>query len=120
LSFTLGVSIATGLLFGLAPALQSSKPDVLPALKDSARSFGQRSGARLRGVLVVAQIALSLILLLIAGLCVRTLQKANAINVGFEAENVLTAKVDLRRLRYTEAQGREFYQRLLERVASLP
>jgi putative ABC transport system permease protein len=120
LSFTLGVSIATGLLFGLAPALQSSKPDVLPALKDSARSFGQRSGARLRGVLVVAQIALSLILLIIAGLCVRTLQKANAINVGFEAENVLTAKVDLRRLRYTEAQGREFYQRLLERVASLP
>src|SRR5262249_28683376 len=79
LSFTLGVSIATGLLFGLAPAMQSSKPDLIPALKDSARSFGPRSGARLRGVLVVAQIALSLILLIIAGLCVRTLQNAYAI-----------------------------------------
>jgi putative ABC transport system permease protein len=120
LSFTLGVSIATGILFGLAPALQSSKPDLIPALKDSARSFGHRSGARLRGVLVVTQIALSLILLIIAGLCVRTLQKAYAINVGFEAENVLTAKVNLRRPHFSEAQGREFYQRLLERVASLP
>jgi len=120
LSFTLGVSITTGLLFGLAPALQSSKPDLIPALKDSTRSFSPRGGGRLRGVLVVAQIALSLILLIIAGLCVRTLQKANAINVGFEAESVLTAKVDLRRQNYSEAQGREFYQRLLERAASLP
>jgi len=107
-------------LFGLAPALQSSKPDLIPALKDSARSFSHRSGARLRGVLVVAQIALSLILLISAGLFMRTLQKAYAINVGFEAENVLTAKVDLRRQHYSEAQGREFYQRLLERAASLP
>jgi predicted permease len=120
LSFTLGVSIATGLLFGLAPALQSSKPDLIPALKDSARSFSHRSGGRLRGVLVVAQIALSLILLIIAGLCVRTLQKAYAINVGFEVESVLTAKVDLRRHSYSEAQEREFYQRLLEHAASLP
>jgi predicted permease len=120
LSFTLVVSLATGLLFGLAPALQSSKPDVLPALKDSARSFSHRSGGRLRGLLVVAQIALSLILLISAGLCVRTLQRAYAVNVGFEVESVLTAKIDLRRQNYSEAQGREFYQRLLERVASLP
>src|SRR5262245_48173394 len=120
LSFTLGVSIATGLLFGLVPALQSSKPDVLPALKDSGASFSQRSGGRLTGLLVVSQIALSLILLVIAGLCARTLQKAYAINVGFDAENVWSAKIDLRRLQYSEAQGREFYQRLLERVSSLP
>jgi predicted permease len=120
LSFTLGVSIATGLLFGLAPALQSSKPDLIPALKDSARSFSHRSGARLRGVLVVAQIALSLTLLISAGLFVRTLQKANAINVGFEVGSVLTAKVDIRRQNYSEAQEGEFYQRLLERAASLP
>jgi predicted permease len=120
LSFTLGVSIATGLLFGLAPALQSSKPDLIPGLKDTGASFSHRSGGGLRGVLVVAQIALSLILLIIAGLCVRTLQKAYATSVGFEAENVLTAKVDLRRQHYSEAQGREFYQQLLERAASLP
>jgi macrolide transport system ATP-binding/permease protein len=120
LSFTLVVSLATGLLFGLAPALQSSKPDVIPALKETGASFGHRSGGRLRGLLVVAQIALSLILLIIAGLCVRTLQKAYAIDVGFEVESVLTAKVDLRRQNYSEAQGREFYQQLLERAASLP
>jgi predicted permease len=120
LGFTLALSIATGLLFGLAPALQSSKTDLIPALKDSGASFSHRSGGRLRGVLVVAQIALSLVLLISAGLCVRTLQKANAINVGFETESVLTAKLDLGRQNYSEAQGREFYQRLLERVSGLP
>jgi putative ABC transport system permease protein len=120
LSFTLGLSIATGFLFGLAPALQSSKPDVLPALKDSGGSLSHRSGGRLRSALVVTQIALSLVLLISAGLCVRTLQNLQAINLGFEAANVLTAKLDLGRQNYSEAQGREFYQRLLERVQSLP
>jgi predicted permease len=119
LSFTLGLSIATGLLFGLAPALQSSKPDLIPALKDSGGSFSHRGG-RLRSALVVAQIALSLVLLISAGLCVRTLQNLQAVDLGFEAENMLTAKVDLGRQNYSEAQGREFYQRLLERVQSLP
>jgi putative ABC transport system permease protein len=120
LSFTLGLSIATGFLFGLAPALQSSKPDVLPALKDSGGSFSHRGGGRLRSALVVAQIALSLVLLISAGLCVRTLQNLQAVNLGFEIENMLTAKIDLGRQNYSEAQGREFYQRLLERVRSLP
>jgi predicted permease len=120
LSFTLGLSIATGFLFGLAPALQSSKPDVLPALKDSGGSFSQRGGGRLRSALVVAQIALSLVLLISAGLCVRTLQNLQAVDLGFETENMLTAKIDLGRQNYSEAQGREFYQRLLERVRSLP
>jgi macrolide transport system ATP-binding/permease protein len=120
LSFTLGLSIATGFLFGLAPALQSSKPDLIPALKDSGGSFGQRGGGRLRSALVVAQIALSLVLLISAGLCVRTLQNLQAVDLGFEAENVLTAKLDLGRQNYSEAQGREFYRRLLERVQSLP
>jgi macrolide transport system ATP-binding/permease protein len=119
LSFTLGLSIATGFLFGLAPALQSSKPDVLPALKDSGGSFSHRGG-RLRSALVVAQIALSLVLLISAGLCVRTLQNLQAVDLGFEAENVVTAKLDLGRQNYSEAQGREFYRRLLERVQSLP
>jgi macrolide transport system ATP-binding/permease protein len=120
LSFTLGLSIATGFLFGLAPALQSSKPDLIPALKDSSGSFSHRGGGRLRSALVVAQIALSLVLLISAGLCVRTLQNLQAINLGFEIENMLTVKLDLGRQNYSEAQGREFYQRLLERVQSLP
>ena len=120
LSFTLGLSIATGFLFGLAPALQSSKPDLIPTLKDSGGSFSHRGGGRLRSALVVAQIALSLVLLISAGLCVRTLQNLQAVNLGFETENMLTIKLDLGRQNYSEAQGREFYQRLLERVQSLP
>ncbi|MGH9842432.1 MAG: ABC transporter permease, partial [Blastocatellia bacterium] len=120
LSFTLGLSALTGVLFGLAPALQASKLPLLPLLKDSGASFGFHSRTRLRGVLVVAQIALSLVLLVSAGLCVRTLQNAQAINVGFATENLLTAKLDLGRQNYSEAQGRVFYQQLLERLGSLP
>jgi macrolide transport system ATP-binding/permease protein len=120
LGLTVGLSGVTGLLFGLAPALQFSKPDLIPALTDSGGSFSYRGGGRLRGVLVVVQIALSLVLLISAGLCVRTLQNATAIDVGFATENVLTAKFDLERQNYSEAQGREFYRRLLERLAVLP
>jgi macrolide transport system ATP-binding/permease protein len=120
LSFTVGLSIATGLLFGLAPALQSSKTDLITTLKDSGALSGYRRGGRLRSVMVVAQIALSLVLLISAGLCVRTLQNLEAINPGFETENLLTAKIDLERQKYSEAQGREFYRRLLEGLATLP
>jgi predicted permease len=120
LSFTVGLSLATGLLFGLAPALQSSKTDLIPTLKDSGGSFSHRGGGRLRGVLVVVQIALSLVLLISAGLSAQTLRNAMVIDVGFVTENVLTAKLDLERQNYSEAQGREFYRRLLERLVSLP
>jgi predicted permease len=120
LGFTLGLSVVTGLLFGLAPALQSSKLNLLPLLKDSGGSLSRNSRSRLRSSLVVLQIALSLVLLLSAGLCVRTLHNAQAINVGFVTENLLTAKLDLARQNYREAQGRAFYQQLLERLGSLP
>ncbi len=120
MGFTLGLSVVTGLLFGLVPALQSSKLNLLPLLKDAGGSFSGASRARLRSVLVVGQIALSLVLLVSAGLCVRTLQNAQAINLGFSAENLLTAKLDLGRQNYSEAQGRVFYQQLLERLGGLP
>ncbi|MGH9841024.1 MAG: FtsX-like permease family protein, partial [Blastocatellia bacterium] len=102
------------------PALQSSKLNLLPLLKDSGASFGFHSRTCLRGVLVVAQIALSLVLLVSAGLCVRTLQNSRAINVGFATENLLTAKLDLGRQQYSEAQGRVFYRQLLERAGNMP
>ncbi len=120
LGFTLGLSVVTGLLSGLAPALQSSKLNLLPLLKDSGGSSSRNSRTRLRSGLVIAQIALSLVLLVSAGLCVRTLQNAQAINPGFATENLLTAKLDLGRQNYSEAQGRQFYQQLLERLGSLP
>ncbi len=118
--FTLGLSLVAGLLFGLAPALQSSKLNLLPLLKDSGSTFSRHSRTRLRSVLVVAQIALSLVLLVSAGLCVRTLHNAQRINVGFTTENLLTTKLDLGRQNYSEAQGRLFHQQLLERMSGLP
>jgi macrolide transport system ATP-binding/permease protein len=120
MGFTLGLSVITGLLFGIAPALQSSKLNLLPLLKDSGGAFGRNSGTRLRNVLVIAQIALSLILLFSAGLCIRTLQNANAVDLGFATENLLTAKLDLGRQNYSEPRGRLFYQQLLERMGRLP
>jgi len=120
LAFTLGLSLVTGILFGLAPALQSSKPDLIPALKDARGSSGRGSRSRLRNALVVGQIALASLLLVSAGLFARTLSNARAINVGFAYENLLTAKLDLGRQGYTEEQGRGFYQRLLERAGALP
>ncbi len=74
----------------------------------------------MRNALVVGQIALSLLLLVSAALCVRTLRNARAINVGFAYEHPLTAKLDLGRQNYSEERGRIFYQQLLERAGSLP
>jgi len=117
LGFTFTATLLTGVLFGLAPALQSSRPDLVLALKGMPAAG---SGARLRGALVVAQVALSLALLVGAGLCLRTLSNARAIAFGFDTEQVLTAKLDLGRQRYTEPQGQLFYQQLLERARALP
>jgi putative ABC transport system permease protein len=122
LSFTFGLSIITGLLFGLAPALQSSKLDLNQVMKDSGNSFGRGSNrrARLRSTLVVVQISLSLILLVSAGLFIRTLQNVQALSLGFTTENLLTAKVDLSLQNYSEAQGYQFYKQLIERIKGLP
>ncbi len=119
-SFTLAVAVLTGALFGLVPALQASKLDLVPTLKD-ARLAGTRGGRiGLRGSLVVAQVALSLTLLVAAGLCVRTLRNARAIDTGYEIERVLTARIDLGKQNYNQAQGQIFRRRLLERLQSLP
>ncbi|HMV82589.1 MAG TPA: ABC transporter permease [Blastocatellia bacterium] len=118
--FTAGISVLTGLLFGLAPALQATRTNLLPLLKNSGSAVSRHTRTRLRSGLVVAQIALSLMLLVSAGLCVRSLQKAQAINVGFSRENVLTARLDLGRQNYSEQQGKLFYQQLLERLGGLP
>jgi putative ABC transport system permease protein len=117
--FTLIISFITGALFGLAPALQASKVDLIPALKDEAGLGGYRR-SRFRNGLVVAQVALSLLLLIAAGLIVRSLQKTQMIGPGFEVENRITMSVDLSLQGYDEARGREFYKQLISRVESLP
>lgn len=119
LAYTLGVSLVTGLVFGLAPAVTASSPELVPALKDSSPS-GRPARARLRGAFVVGQIAISLVLLVAAALCVRSLQSAARIEPGFDPEGVWVATVDLGLEGYDEARGREFFRRLKERVASEP
>src|SRR5829696_5344240 len=121
-AFTLGLSVLTGIVFGLAPALTASKPDLIKALRNS-RSYGLMSfGLRsFRGWLVVAELALAVVLLLAAGLLVRSFNKLVAVDLGFDRENVLTARINLPRSTYAKPeQVQAFYDDLLQRVKSLP
>ncbi|HZN09476.1 MAG TPA: ABC transporter permease [Pyrinomonadaceae bacterium] len=120
--FTLALSLLTGVIFGIVPALTGSRPDLLRVLRDSGArnlmNFGLRS---MRGWLVVTELALALILLLGAGLLVRSFAQLTAIDLGFDRENVLTARVNLPRSVYrAEPQTTSFYQQLFERLKSLP
>lgn len=120
-AFTLLLAIATGVIFGLVPALQASRPEVLPALKDESNAEGARvRWLNWRNALVITQVALSLTLLVSTGLFLRTLRYAQQIDLGFNPDQVLAASFNLRLQRYDEAQGREFYQRIVERVERLP
>lgn len=118
LAFTLAVTIGAALIFGLIPAFQSSRANLTPALKETPPSGLTR--ARLRSALIVTQIALSSALLVAAGLCVRTLRNARAIDLGYKAENVLTARIALPRQSYSKEQGLIFQRQLLERLRTTP
>jgi putative ABC transport system permease protein len=124
LAFTLVVSILTGLIAGLAPALQASKPDLNELLKEGAK--GSQGGARrlLRKALVVAEIALALVLLIGAGLMVKSFLHLRQTELGFRPDNLLTLRVALPWRKYSDEQGperqKQFYQQLLERLAALP
>jgi predicted permease len=119
LLFSLAVSVAAGAIFGLAPALQATRPSLLRALKDTAAQGGAVK-TRLRSVLVVAQISISLVVLIAAGLVVRTLQQLQTMNPGFDSQNGLTMSFDLGLQGYDEARGQQFYKQLKERLQSLP
>ncbi|MGI9107940.1 MAG: ABC transporter permease [Pyrinomonadaceae bacterium] len=119
LCFTLLVSLVTGVLFGLMPAVQASRPDVLPALKDESASGSYRR-SRLLGAFVVGQVAVSLVLLVTTGLFLRSLQNARVLDPGFNPENVFNASFDLSIQGYQEERGRNFYGQLRERVMALP
>ena len=119
LSFALLLSIATGILFSLIPALQSSKPQLVPALKSESSMAGFRR-SRLRNFLVVAQVSLSLILLISAGLIVRSLQAAQKMRPGFNPENAVAISFDVSLQGYNEERGRAFQRQVLERAQALP
>ena len=119
LLFSLGVSLVAGVVFGLAPALQSTRPNLLSTLKDTAAQGGA-GRTRLRSVLVVAQIAISLVVLIAAGLVVRTLQRLQTMSPGFEPQNAMMMSFDLSLQGYDEPRAQQFYRDLPERVRSLP
>ena len=122
LGFTLGVSFFTGLVFGLAPALEAARLNTSESLKEGGRgtTAGGRS-RRLRSVFVVAEIALALVLLVSAGLLVRSFIRLQAVDPGFRADNLLTMRVQLPRGAYQEDQRAiAFYRQAVERIGALP
>jgi predicted permease len=121
LVFSFALSVLTGLIFGLAPALQASRPGLVPSLKDeSFVADGRARRFNLKKTLVVAEVALSLMLLAAAGLFIRSLRVAQAIDPGFDIDRLVSAPLTVNLLRYTKAQGREFYRRTVERMEQLP
>ncbi len=121
LVFTLALSLLTGVAFGLAPALAASRPDLNATLKEGGKSSASFHRRRLRSALAIAQIAISLVLLVGAGLMVKSFLRLITTDPGFNPENVLTMELLLQRARYgEEAQRGDFFRRLLERVEALP
>jgi macrolide transport system ATP-binding/permease protein len=117
LTVTATLSVVCGLLFGLAPAIQSTRPDVMPALKN-----GRGSGPRRRAqhVLVVAQIAISFLILFVAGLFVRTLDKLHSVELGYAREHILLFSLNARQAGHRDPEMTTFYADLRKRLESIP
>ena len=121
LLFSLALSLLTGLVFGVAPAVQASRPGLVPALKDEAFiADGRSRRVNLKKILVVAEVALSMVLLIAAGLFIRSLKSVQTIDPGYAVTELVSAPLNVNLLRYTRVQGREFYQRVIERMESVP
>jgi predicted permease len=121
LLFAVAVSAITGVLFGLAPALQASTPQTINALKEEGRSAsGGRATGRLRSALVVAQVAVCLVLLVGAALFLRSFIAAQSISPGFDADRLVTASMDMFPSGYTGERHRDFQRRAIEAMHALP
>lgn len=119
LLFTLGVTLLTGVLFGLVPALQASRPNLNVVLKEGGRS-SSTSSSLLRSGLVVAEVALSLLLLIGAGLLLRSFWRVLSVSPGFTTEKILTFDVALPWQKYTGVKAQQFFQQAQERLRTLP
>jgi putative ABC transport system permease protein len=120
LTFALGVSALTGILFGIAPALQASKLDVTSALKEGGRSGEGHRRTSARGLLLIGEVALSLMLLVGAGLLIKSFVRLQEIRPGFNAHNVLIANLALPGAKYKDQQFVEFFRQLKERLEAAP
>ncbi|HMV83556.1 MAG TPA: ABC transporter permease [Blastocatellia bacterium] len=119
--FTLLVSAATGIIFGLAPALQASKVELTEAMKEGGRASGAGGRSRMRNALVVAEIAIAIVVLVGAGLLLQSFRKLQQVDLGYDTRNVLTATVEIADTQYPKKeQVAEFFKTLLEKVKALP
>jgi predicted permease len=119
-AFSFFVAVVTGVVAGLVPAVQASKTNLADTLKAGGRSGDSSAGhSRFRNVLVVTQVAISVLLLACAGLFVRSLRNSAQVDMGFRADHVLMVNVDLGLQGYKEDQGQRFYQQVRDRVASI-
>ncbi|HEX5603761.1 MAG TPA: ABC transporter permease [Pyrinomonadaceae bacterium] len=119
--WTLAISVVTGVLFGLAPAIQASRPDLNTALKESSgRNPGSFQGSSLRNLLVVSEVAVALLLLVGAGLMTKSFLRLQQVDPGFDATNVVSMNIALPTSKYREPQLLTFYDQLFERVKNLP
>jgi predicted permease len=120
LAFTLALSLVTGIVFGIAPAWRTTKVDLTPALKDAGRSSSSASRSLLSRSLVVTQVALSLLLLVGAGLFLRTLLKLQHIDPGFNPRNLLLFSVEPGLIGYKDEKLAQLYRQLAERLEAVP
>ena len=120
LFFALGISLLTGVVFGLAPALQSSKGDVSGSLKEGGRTGEGFRRTSARSLLLIGEVALSLMLLIGAGLLIKSFLRLQEVQPGFNPQNVLVTSVALPGAKYPAAQRPEFFGRLVERLSALP
>jgi predicted permease len=120
-AYTLGVVVLSGILLGIWPAFRAGRVDLNTVLHEGGRSdSGGVARHGLRGVLLVAQVAGSLMLLIVAGLFVRSLESAEHMNLGFDPDHVLNVMLDVRQIGYDEARAKAFYRDLRDRVRALP
>jgi predicted permease len=125
LTFTLAVVLATGILFGLAPALRGTRVDLTPALKESASSLPRaavrtKRFSRLGDALVITQVSLSAVVLIGAGLFLRTVRNLHSLNPGFDTRNILLFEIDPTIAGYTDPQTQQLYSNLQQRFAAMP
>ena len=121
LAFCTGVSVASGVVFGLAPALQTSRPDLASALKDEARGTSSAGGGLTRNALVVGEVAVSVVLLVSAVLTVRSFMALQRVDLGFEPDGLVSVGVPLPPRTYdTRASRDRFARELVDRVRALP